>query len=93
MSKFVCCFASFHRGFQMTFENGWTISVQFGEGNYCSGREEKDTGISSAVSAECAVWDSNGKWYRLSEHDDVKGHMTTNEVGQLIQQVMGFERA
>lgn len=93
MSTFVCCFPSFHRGFQMTFENGWTISVQFGEGNYCSGRKENREGISSAVSAECAVWDSNGKWYRLSEHDDVRGHMTTNEVGELIQKVMGFERA
>jgi hypothetical protein len=24
-----------NKGFQMTFENGWTISVQFGYGNYC----------------------------------------------------------
>ena len=24
-----------NRGFQMTFENGYTVSVQFGPGNYC----------------------------------------------------------
>ena len=27
------------KGFQMTFENGWTISVQFGWGNYHDRRE------------------------------------------------------
>ena len=24
-----------NRGFQITFENGYTVSVQFGKGNYC----------------------------------------------------------
>jgi hypothetical protein len=27
------------RGTQMTFSNGWTISIQFGWGNYCSNRD------------------------------------------------------
>jgi hypothetical protein len=27
------------RGARMTFSNGWTISVQFGWGNYCSNRD------------------------------------------------------
>lgn len=26
-----------NKGFHMTFPNGWTISVQFGIGNYCNG--------------------------------------------------------
>jgi len=26
------------KGFKMTFANGWTISVQFGTGNYCENR-------------------------------------------------------
>ena len=29
-------------GFQMTFENGWTISVQFGYGNYCDNNRHPD---------------------------------------------------
>ena len=28
-----------NHGFSMTFENGITISVQFGEGNYCDRRD------------------------------------------------------
>jgi hypothetical protein len=31
-----------NKGFQMTFENGWTISVQFGYGNYCSHRNHEN---------------------------------------------------
>lgn len=27
------------KGFQITFANGWTASVQFGAGNYCSNRD------------------------------------------------------
>ena len=26
------------KGLQMTFSNGWTVSIQFGYGNYCSNR-------------------------------------------------------
>lgn len=34
-SKFHICD---NQGFQLTFENGWTISVQFGPPHYCSNR-------------------------------------------------------
>jgi len=27
--------STLNRGFQMTFANGWEVSVQFGAGNYC----------------------------------------------------------
>ena len=27
--------STLNKGFQLTFENGLTISVQFGSGNYC----------------------------------------------------------
>jgi hypothetical protein len=30
------------KGFQMTFDNGWTVSVQFGYGNYCANRMLND---------------------------------------------------
>ena len=29
-----------NKGFHITFNNGLTISVQFGAGNYCSNKEE-----------------------------------------------------
>jgi len=32
------------KGFTMTFANGWTISVQFGTGNYCENRSLDEDG-------------------------------------------------
>lgn len=53
------------RGFQITFENGVTLSTQFGRGSYCENRSTApgvydDPGFSH--DAEIAVWDKNGKW-------------------------------
>ncbi len=28
-----------NKGFQVTFNNGWTVSVMFGKGNYCENRD------------------------------------------------------
>ena len=53
-------------GFSMTFENGLTISVQFGIGNYCT-RNEKD----EAISSEIAIWNEDGKWFDFG-NDQVK---------------------
>lgn len=51
------------KGFQITFDNGWTVSVQFGPGNYCENRNESlsfytDIDHRNAVSrdAEIAAW-------------------------------------
>lgn len=55
-------------GFKMTFENGNTISVQFGWGNYCENRGESKPGC---VNAEIAIWDSENKWFDFGS-DSVK---------------------
>lgn len=39
MKKFV---STMRKGFQMTFENGMTASVQWGAGNYCDNHFPKD---------------------------------------------------
>lgn len=70
-------------GFQMTFDNGWTVSVQWHSGAYCSrkdlhyapGSEE----FGDSFTAEIAAWDSNGDWYEF-ESDTVLGYQTPNEV-------------
>lgn len=68
-------------GFQMTFNNGNTISVQFGFGNYCSNRgESKDT----STTAEVAIWNKDGKWYQIQSHDEVLGHCNTDEIAKWI---------
>ena len=51
------------KGFQMTFANGWTASVQFGYGNYCERRNNEfaDFGAHKSKDAECWAMDANGK--------------------------------
>ena len=73
----------------MTFENGNTVSVQWGPGNYCepthpSGRNAPyDAPMKSefwgAESAEVAAWDSDGAWHKF-EHDTVDGWLSADEV-------------
>ena len=80
-----------NKGFSMTFENGLTISVQFGHGNYCSnhnnlklfGNELKQQLVESNT-AEIAIWDKNNNWFNFG-HDQVKGWCSANEVAEWIR--------
>ena len=67
-------------GIWMTFENGNTISIQFGWGNYSSNREESHP---EATSAEIAIWNTDNKWYEF-EQDTVKGWCDADEVAKWI---------
>ena len=53
-----------HKGFQLTFQNGWTASVQFGRGNYCSKRYSLDIAEASSnwksENAEILIFDKAG---------------------------------
>ena len=73
-------------GFTMYFENGITVSVQWGDVNYC------DQGVSTA---EVAVWhdddtwftlDNEGKLTRVEDGTDVISHCTTELVANIINQ-------
>lgn len=82
-------------GFRMTFANGWTISVQFGGGNFCENRTYGDVALKATVSsanAEIAIWDEKDRWFNF-ENDQVKGWVTPNEVAEWIQKVSKFEPA
>ena len=83
------------RGFHLTFENDWTISVQFSGGHYCDNKEESydfaknrilNGKTTSSSNAEIAVWRRNGGLIWL-ENDNVRGWNTTNEVAQVIHKV------
>lgn len=70
-------------GIHMIFENGNTISIQFGYGNYCENRNESN---SYSETAEIAMWNSEGTWYEEWEEGDVvKGYCTTDEVADWIK--------
>jgi hypothetical protein len=87
-----------NKGFQMEFENGWTISVQFGYGNYCDNynhpegyRFAQGKEIVSSSDAEIAIWDENGKWYNFGT-DTVKGHCSADEVAEWIEKTKNFTK-
>ena len=78
-----------NKGYQMTFQNGITISVQFGTGNYCDRRnsaydrltDDTASAIVESKSAEIAIWDKNGTWFDFG-HDKVKGWVSADEVAK-----------
>lgn len=84
-----------NKGFQMTFNNGMTISVQWGIANYCS-RRSLDPSINSEMTmlhvesddAEIAIWDDSGKWFEF-EYDQVKPYCTPDEVAMIMNLVKG----
>jgi hypothetical protein len=72
------------KGLRMTFENGWTVSVQFGYGNYCNGRfsQTYDGRDASSPNAEVARWQGNGA---IDEQEgNLLGYCTPDEVAAFI---------
>jgi len=78
-------FALGDKGFHITFDNGWTISVQWGSNNYCSNRGGV---FQNAVTAEIAIFDPAWNFYRPNGwNDDVLGYQTANQVAEWISYV------
>jgi hypothetical protein len=78
-------------GFHMTFENGWTVSVQFGRFSYCANKapffdDEIDVIKTECINAEIAAWDYDENWYSF-EFDQVKGYCSTDEVADFIHKI------
>ena len=91
MSKF--CISS-PKGFHITFDNGYTLSVQFGPGNYCDNYDRKimdddvESGKDGSTTAETAFWGPDGKMLSESEDgDSVQGYQTVEQVIQRLIRV------
>ena len=81
-------------GFHITFENGWTVSVQFGPGNYCQhrdrhiGDENATCGKEGSQTAEVAYWPSGGDLQRVkADSEIVSGYQTPKQVLALLVKV------
>ena len=86
------------KGFQMSFENGLTISVQFGYGNYCANKNEptnRHSANTECYDAEIAIfptkdkgpaWLTN-KFLPKKRGEDVVGWIKPDEVAKLIGRV------
>ena len=88
-----------NKGFQMKFENGWTISVQFGYGNYCDNYQHPDgfdfakgLNVVQSSDAEIAIWPTEGDWYTFEDGEMVLGHQTPQQVATWISIVAAFDK-
>lgn len=90
-----------HKGFRIRFTNGYSVSVQWGPGNYIS-RPKSERALMKAldfeaprksdywgsVDAEIAIFRPDGKWHRLEGmDDDVKGYVTPDELVNIFKEV------
>lgn len=78
-------------GFFMTFENGLRVSVQFGRYNYCNFIDD-----GKAYNAEVAVINSKNNKFITKRfvdglQDDVIGHVTADEVSEIMEKVRKFK--
>ncbi len=76
-----------NKGFQITLDNGYTVSVQFGPGNYCTNRDlnfvENFNKPMTATTAETALIAPDGNFVAYKD-DDVQGHQTVNDILALL---------
>jgi hypothetical protein len=80
-----------NRSFYLEFENGYSISVAFGESNYCDNRILKEVGetenvnrhLTQSSNAELWIQDSNGKSIG-SCGDAVIGWVSATDIGKII---------
>ena len=70
--------STMNKGFQMSFPNGWTISVQWGPGNYCQNQ--------SAAS----MFESAGREFYESRDAEIGVWMTGKSVMEFPMQVQGW---
>ena len=80
------------RGFHIKFKNGYTVSVQWGPGNYCDNYDYPispegfvDAGRLGSTTAECAVWRNGGELIeRPGWNNTVSSYSTPEEVLELL---------
>tara|TARA_R110002051_G_scaffold72172_4_gene130551 strand:+ start:981 stop:1391 length:411 start_codon:yes stop_codon:yes gene_type:complete len=85
------------RGFHWTAPNGYTLSVQYGLGNYCERRnlggsfatEPKDANDIESKDFEMAILYPNGGFVPLEDYESVLGWMPTWALPRIMQS-MGY---
>ena len=80
-----------NKGFQITFENGYSVSVQFGPGNYCENKDlpyNHGEEVPMSNTAETALISPDG--FVEYQGDDVQGHMSPKDVLELLNYAEGL---
>jgi hypothetical protein len=86
------------QNFQITFENGYTVSIGIGSGHYCQNRinEANDEPIKDySIDCETAIIKPNGKFlpYRAgcSDKEKVQAYVFPNQVAEIIAYAKSLE--
>ena len=84
-------------GFQITFANGLTASVQWRSGNYCDNHFSRfTTDFQESNTAEVAVLDSRGEFVNMNyfydgtNDDEVAGYLSSDQVAEFLYKVSTF---
>jgi hypothetical protein len=86
-----------NRGFHLTLENGYTVSVQFGPMNYCDHHHAADFNAPmqtyewESSTAEVAVINTKGDLIKLPNGDSVDGYRSPDEVATLIRETAALK--
>lgn len=85
--------STMNSGFQIVFDNGWEVSVQFGHMNYCDNRKfdapfnvHGASDFTECATAEVAVFTPDRKML-----GDVMGYQTPDEVTRIMMVVASGE--
>jgi hypothetical protein len=76
------------QGFQITFENGYTVSVQFGKYHYCSNKKLKindDTYADDCRNAETAIFYKGDRPFHKYKGGDVQSYQNPKEVLETLK--------
>lgn len=94
LGKFKLNHDNHSNGFTVVFDNGYTISVQFGKFSYCNNNDLKiDYDLKEipkaldCENAEIAIMYPGGGFIPWKEGDDVHGYTTPNEVSLLMMYI------
>ena len=87
------------KGFQVTFANGYKVSVQFGPGRYCEHYgsfgglidRQRDSGNQTSKDAEIAVLGPSGFVRMDGEDDDVIGYQSPEQMLAIMVKVSQFK--
>jgi len=86
-------FGGGNKGFHYTFENGITVSVQFGAGNYCDNHsnnfsDENDKEHIECPNAEVAMWNETG-WI-TSEYEDNSDEVLPSKTPKEVLDILNW---
>ena len=81
-----------NKGFHITFDNGWTVSVQFGPGSYSDNYDSMDYSFKESAqsnTAEVWCWNEGDKHYP----EDPTNRSTPEEVLEIMNKVSKFVKS